>query len=82
MGLEVGETSRSDVRTLEDVSLFGSKELALVEPYLEELCGDLVMGTDTPIIGPTNPIANEPLDLTPHFIPFTSCHSLSFACIS
>jgi len=42
----------------------------LVEPHLEEaplkeLCGDLVMGTDTPSIGPTDPIGNEPIDLIP-----------------
>ena len=64
-GLEVGETSGSDVRTLEDASLFRSKELALVEPHLKELCGDLVMGTDTLSPGPTDPIGNEPLDLYP-----------------
>ena len=65
MGLEVGEASGGDVRPLEDASLFRSKELALVEPHLEEFCGDLVMGTETPSIGPTDPIGNEPLDLTP-----------------
>ena len=48
MGLEVGETSGSDLRTLEDASLFRPKELVLVEPHLEERCGDLVMGTVTP----------------------------------
>jgi len=61
--LEVGETSRSDVRTLEDASLFRSKELALVEPHLEEPCGDIVMGTDTRSSGPTAPIGKEPLEL-------------------
>ena len=61
----MGETSGSDVRTPEDASLFRSKELALVEPHLEELCGDLVMGTDTPSPGPTDPIGNKPLDLYP-----------------
>ena len=72
MGLEVGETSGSDVRTLEDASLFRSKEPALVEPHLEELCGDLVMGTDTPSPGPTAPISNEPLDLYPMSSPLPS----------
>jgi len=76
----VGETSGGDVRPLEDASLFRSKDLALVEPHLEELCDDLVMGTDTPSTGPTDPIGNEPLD--PYFIPCTSHHPLSFACIS
>jgi len=42
----------------------------LVEPHLEEalfaeFCGDVVMGSDTPSIEHTNPICNEPLDLTP-----------------
>jgi len=41
----------------------------LEEAPLEELCGDLVMGTDTPSIGPIDPIGNEPLDLTPTSAP-------------
>jgi len=61
----MGEIFKGDVSVLEDTSLLRSKELTLVEPHLEELCGDLVMGTNTPSIGPTNPIGNEPLDLTP-----------------
>jgi len=69
-GLEMGETSRGDVSVLEDASLLRSKELTLVESHLEEapleeLCADLVMGIDTLSIGCTNPIGNEPLDLTP-----------------
>ena len=66
----MGEIFRGDVSVLEDTSLLRSKQLTLVEPHLpeaplEELCGDLVMGTDTPSIRPTDPIRNEPLDLTP-----------------
>ena len=69
-GLEVGETSGGDVRTLADVSLSRSKEFKLVAPHLEEapfveLYGDLVMGTDTRSTGTTDPIGNEHLDLTP-----------------
>ena len=37
----------------------------MVEPHLEELYGDLVMGTDTPGIGPTDPICSEPVNMTP-----------------
>ena len=75
MGLEMGEIFRGDVRVLENTSLFRSKELPLVEPHLEEAsleehCGDLVMGTNTPTIGPTDPIGNEPLDLTPISSPY------------
>jgi len=66
----MGEIFRGDVSVLEDTSLLRSKQLTLVEPHLpeaplEEVCGDLVMGTDTPSIRPTDPIRNEPLDLTP-----------------
>ena len=48
------------ISVLEDASLLRSKELTLVEPHpegapLEELCGHLVMGIDTPSIGPTDP---------------------------
>jgi len=68
----VGETYGGDVRPLEDASLFRSKELALVEPHLEELCCDLVMGTDTPSLGPTAPIGNKPLDLYPISSPLPS----------
>ena len=68
--LETGEIIRGDVSVLEDTSLLRSKQLTLVEPHLpeaplEEVCGDLVMGTDTSSIRPTDPIGNEPLDLTP-----------------
>jgi len=63
------EIFRGDISVLEDTSFLRSKELTLVEPHLEEapleeLCGDIVMGTDTPSIGPTDPIGNEPLHLT------------------
>jgi len=66
----MGEPSGGDVSVLEDASLLRSKELTFVEPHLEdapleELCGDLMMETYTPSIGPTNPIGKEPLDLTP-----------------
>jgi len=69
-GLEMGETSGGDVSVLEDASLFRSKELTLVEPHLEEapfveLCGDLVLGINTPSIEHIDPICHEPLDLTP-----------------
>jgi len=65
----MGEILRGDVSVLEDPSLLRPKELTLVEPYLEEapleeLCDDLMMGTNTPSIGPTDPIGYEPLDLT------------------
>ena len=76
-GLEVGEISGGDVRTLEDVSLSWSKEFQLVEPHLEEapfveFYGDLVMGTDTLSTGSTDPIGNESLDL------FTTCRFILF----
>jgi len=66
----MAEASGGDFRVLKDDSLSWSKELKLVEPHLEEapleeLCGDLVMEADTLSIGPTNPIGNEPLDMTP-----------------
>ena len=75
MGLEMGEIFRGDVSVLDDTSLLRSKELTLVRLHLEEapfeeLCGELVMGTDTPSIGPTDPIGNEPLDLTPTSSPY------------
>jgi len=49
------KTSGGDVTVLKDASLLMSKELTLVEPHLEEapfveLCGDHVMGIDTPSI--------------------------------
>jgi len=74
MGLEMGEIFRGDVSVLDDTSLLRSKELTLVRLHLEEapfeeLCGELVMGTDTPSIGPTDPIGNKPLDLTPSSSP-------------
>jgi len=55
----------------------------MVEPHLEEVafaefCGDVVIGIDTPSIKHTDTICNEPLD----FIPFTSHHPISFACLS
>ena len=65
----MGETSGGDVNVLEDASLLKSKELTLFDPHLEEapfveLCGDLVMGIDTPRIEHIDPICHEPLDLT------------------
>ena len=53
----------------------------MVEPHLEELCGDLVMGTDTPSIRPTDPIGHELLDLTPtssHLPPTIPAHLHAF----
>jgi len=84
-GLEMGEICRGDVSVLEDDSLSWSKELILVEPHLQEapfaeFCGD-VMGTDTPSIEHTNPICNEPLDLTPTsspLLPTTPSHLHAF----
>jgi len=78
----MGEISKGDVSILEDDSLNWSKELALVEPYLEKapfvkFCGDAVMGTDTPSIEHTDPICNEALDLTPvssPLLPTTPSH--------
>jgi len=65
----MGEISRGDVGVLEDDSLSWSKELTMVEPHLEDapfvqFCVDIVMGTHTPSIEYTDPICNEPLDLT------------------
>ena len=72
----MGEIFKGDVSVLEDTSLLRSKEHTLVEPHLEEaplkeLCGDLVMGTDTPSIGPTDPIGNKPFDLIPTSSPLS-----------
>jgi len=44
-----------NVSVLEDASLLRSKELTLVEPHLKEansveFCGDIVMGSDAPLI--------------------------------
>jgi len=81
MGLEMGEISRGDVNVLEDDSLSWLKKRTLVVPHLgeapfAEFYSDIVMGSDTPSIELTDPICNEPLDLTPHFIPFTCHHPL------
>ena len=85
-GLEMGEISRGDVSVVEDGSLTWSKALTLVEPHLEEapfveFSGDFVMGTDTPSIEHTDPICDEPLDLTPVSSPLLPT-TPSFACLS
>jgi len=74
MGLDMGEISKSDVSILEDDSLRLSKGLTLIKPHLEEppfveFCGDVVMDTNTHNIKDTDPICNEPLDLTPILSP-------------
>jgi len=66
----MGDISRGDASDLEDDSLDWSKELCLLEPYLEEapfkkFYGDIVMGSDTPSIGHTKPICTKLLDSTP-----------------
>ena len=74
-GLEMGETSRGDANSVEDVLLFWSEGLALVEPYLEEtpfeeLCDDnLVVGAAFSI-DHISPICTEPLDSTPISPPY------------
>jgi len=83
----MGETSGGDVSVLEDASLLRSKEFTLVEPHLEEaplveLCGDLVMGIDTPSIEHIDPICNEPLDVTPTSSPLPPANPISCACLS
>jgi len=67
--LEMDETSCGDVDVLEDASLVRLKEHELVEPCLkeppfEELCSDVVMGSDTPSIKHTDPIFSELVNLT------------------
>jgi len=41
------------------------KELTLVEPYLEEFCGDVVMGGAASSIWHIKPIYTKPLDSMP-----------------
>ena len=65
----MGEISSGDLSVLEDDSLSWSKELTLVEAHFKEapfaeFCGDVLMGTDTPSIERTDPVCNEPLNLT------------------
>ena len=73
----MGETSRGDASSVEDVLPSWSGGLILVEPYLEEtpfeeLCDDsLVVGT-APGIDRIGPICTEPLDLTPISSPLLS----------
>ena len=58
----------------------------MVEPYLEEapfaeFYGDAVMGSNPPSIRPTDPICNEPLDLTPtsfYLLPTTPSYMHAF----
>jgi len=66
----MGETSRSDVNVIEDVSLLRSKELTLVVPHLEEapfveFDGDLALNSDTPSVEHIDPICSELFDSTP-----------------
>jgi len=71
-----------DATVLEGDSLDRSKDLKLVAPYLEEaplkeLCGDIVMGSDTPSIWRIEPMCTEPLDLIPTsspLLPITPSH--------
>jgi len=82
----MGEISRGNVSVQEDDSLCLSKEFTLVEPHLKEapfaeFCGDVVMGTDTYSIEHTDPICNEPLDLTPissPLLPTSPSYMLTF----
>jgi len=77
----MGETSLGDASSVEDGLPSWSRELALVEPYLEEapfeeLCDDSLVVGAAPSIDHIDPICTEPLDLNPHFIPHTSHHAL------
>jgi len=82
----MGETSRGDVGVLEDASLVWSKKHAMIEPCLKEppfkeLCGDVVMGSDTPSIEHTDPICFELFDLTPTsspLLPTTPSHLYAY----
>ena len=65
MGLEMVDISKGDASDIEDVLLYWSKELTLVEPYLKEFGGYVVMGSAVPSSGHTDPICTEPLNLTP-----------------
>jgi len=65
----MGQPSKDDVSVIEDDSLDWSKELALVEPYLqqapfEELCGDDVMVSASPSVRHIDFIFIEQPDLT------------------
>ena len=69
-GLEVGETSGGDVRTLEDDSLSWSEEPILGVPHLEEApvvecVGEDVWDNDTHSIAHIDPICSELFDSNP-----------------
>jgi len=68
----MGEISRGDTSDIEDVSLGWLEEVILVEQYLEEFHGDVMMVSAAPSIGRTDPFV--PSLLTQH--PF---HPLSFS---
>jgi len=82
------EISKGDPSVLGDASLVWLEEPILVEPclkeapFFEQLCGDIVMDSVAPSIGLIDSICTKLLDLTPHFILFSFCHSFLFACIS
>ena len=46
----MGEISKGEASSIEDDSLGWSEEFTLVEPYLKECCGNVVMDSATPSI--------------------------------
>jgi len=79
MGLEMGEPCKDNVSVIKDALLAWLEELILIESYLvkvglEELSGDIVMGSAAPNIGLIGSICAE---LNSYFISF-SFHPLSF----
>ena len=82
----MGEPSKDSASVIKDDLFAWSKELALVEPYLEvpfeELCGESVMVGTTPSFEHIDFICIKPLDLTTISFPFAFYYPLSFACIS